>query len=284
MMKKTLAVLFILTLGGALFAESILNQPGASYDAALSYEKGFVKVLYHTLQFGQSTTNFDYIRQGGQEVLFPFERYTAEVGIFKRHNLVLLYQPLTIETQTRLEQTITIDDTTFDTADGYQSLDLKYGFPFWRISYLYSLLHGNRGYLDLGLSVQLRNASIVFRSSDGAKLTVNQNLGIVPILKFRGGYTFPGGFFLATEIDGFYASSSFFNGADFDFEGSIVDASVRAGFSVTDHLDLFANLRLIGGTATGTSQYDKDFWTDGVLKYSDNRLAALSFTLGATLK
>jgi hypothetical protein len=106
----------------------------------------------------------------------------------------------------------------------------------------------------------------------------------VPILKLRGGYTFPRGFFLATEVDGFYASSNFFNGADFEFEGSIVDASVRAGFAVKAYLDIFANLRLLGGTATGTSQYDKDFWTDGVLKYSDNRLATVAFTLGATLK
>jgi hypothetical protein len=283
-MKRIFAVLMLIVLGGSLFADGILNREGAWYNLALSYEKGFVKVLYHTLQFGQSTTNFNYITQGGQEILFPFERYSANLELFRRHNVVLLYQPLTIATQTRLEQTITIDDTTFDTADGYQSLDLKYGFPFWRISYLYSIVKRERGYLDLGLSVQLRNASIVFASSDGTKLTINQNLGIVPILKARGGYTFPRGFFLATEIDGFYASSSFFNGADFEFEGSIVDASVRAGFEVKDYLDIFANLRLLGGTAAGTSQYDKDFWTDGVLKYSDNRLAALTFTLGATLK
>ena len=135
-MRKAIVILVVLLMSAALFGDTVLNRENSWYNVSLSYEKGFVKVLHHTLQVGATSTNFDYILQGGQDILFPFERYSADLAIFDRHNVVLLYQPLTVQTQTRLESTITIDDTTFDTADGYQSLDLKYGFPFWRISYL----------------------------------------------------------------------------------------------------------------------------------------------------
>jgi len=284
-MKKTIVIVLLFLAGVLAFADPILNREDSWYNVSLSYENGFVKVLSHKLQFGDPGTLFDYVTQGGQEILFPFERFTADLRLFRRHNVTLLYQPLTIETQTKLEAPITIDGTLFDGNGGaYESLDLKYGFPFWRVSYLYFPVRRDNVWLGLGLSLQLRNASIVFAASDGSALTVSQNLGPVPVLKLRGGYLFAGGLYLETEVDGFYASSSFFNGADFEFEGSILDANVRAGFALKDYLDIFANLRFLGGTAAGTSEYDKDFWTDGVEKYSDNRLATLTFTLGATLR
>ena len=286
-MRKLILTVVMVLAAAALFADPVLNREDSWYNVSLSYENGFIKVLSHKLQFGDPGTLFDYVTQGGQEILFPFERFTADLEIFRRHRVTLLYQPLTIETQTKLEAPITIDGTLFDPAAPgarYESLDLKYGFPFWRVSYLYFPIKRDNAWLGLGLSLQLRNASIVFAASDGTALTVSQNLGPVPILKLRGGYLFSGGLFLETEVDGFYASSKFFNGADFEFEGSILDANLRAGFALRDYLDIFANLRFLGGTATGTSQYDKDYWTDGVEKYSNNRLATLTFTLGATLR
>ncbi len=61
------------------------------------------------------------------------------------------------------------------------------------------------------------------------KFVDNKNVGPVPIIKVKGAYWLNEKVYLATDIDGFYASSSFINGADFDFEGSVLDASLRAG-------------------------------------------------------
>ncbi len=86
------------------------------------------------------------------------------------------------------------------------------------------------------------------------------------------------------EADGFYASSAFFNGANYAFEGSIFDVSVRAGFEPTPGLDLFMNVRGLGGGAKGTRGDARDAWTESREPFTDNFLTTLSVTLGARVR
>jgi hypothetical protein len=97
--------------------------------------------------------------------------------------------------------------------------------------------------------LQIRNASIVFKSIAGTatELYVSQNLGLVPALAIYSQYRFPFGLVLTADIAGIYASSAFFNGADFEFEGSILDASLRMGYELPNGLELFGNVRFFGG-------------------------------------
>lgn len=276
--------LFVAAAGLAVALGPADDQAGA-YDVRATAELGTVKVLANRIQFGEDGTLFDYVTQGGQEILFPFTRATVEITLAERHDFVFLYQPLTVESQTRVPSDlggpVQIDEVSF--APG-TAIDLKYGFDFWRASYLYRVVDSRGWDVGVGLSLQLRNASIVFQSTDGEQISVNQNLGPVPILKTRAEYRFPSGAFLGTEIDGFYASSAFFNGADFDFEGSILDASLRAGVAIHSAADAFLNVRFLGGTAKGTSQYDDRFWTETVNRYTENVLSTLSVTIGARLR
>lgn len=282
--KRLIAVgIMILIFGGSAFSDMLINDDDAWYQLGLNYELGFVKVLKHTLQIGKGSTNFDYVRQGGQEILFPFQRLSLDLSLAKRHSLTFLYQPLTIETETRLKEAVTIDDITFD-PETTPGLTLKYGFPFWRLSYLYHLFPIRGLDLGLGISLQLRNASIVFKGTDGTGLTVSQNLGPVPILKLKARYDFASGPFIATEVDGFYASSRFFNGADFEFEGSILDASLRGGIRLKNSLDAFANIRVLGGSAAGTSEYPRENWSDSVSNHTANYLTTLTMTFGFTMR
>ena len=159
-------------------------------------------------------------------------------------------------------------------------MSLLYGFDFWRVSYLYDVLAAANHELSFGLSLQLRNATIRFRSRDGEKLRVNQGPGPVPILKARYRYDFANGFWLGSEVDGFYASSAYINGGDNDFEGAILDASLRVGLSFSDALDGFVNLRYLGGGGSGTSDDDPGPG-DG---YTKNWLHTGTLSLGLLLK
>jgi hypothetical protein len=270
---------------GSLFGIESLNREDSLLTFSPNAELGITKVLHHTLQFGEDGSRFNYLTQGGQELLFFFQRYSVDVGIGKRNTLTFLYQPLTLETKTKIPEDrkkgITVEDVTFPPGTG---LDLKYGFDFWRISYLFSFIRTERFMLGGGLSLQFRNASIVFESIDGSDVTVNQNLGPVPVLKLKTEYRFPGGFFLGAEADGFYASSAIFNGADFDFTGWIYDAALKAGKEVNPATDVFITVRLLGGGATGTSDYDRKLWTESSSGYTYNNLTTLIFALGARLK
>lgn len=277
-------ILFLLVPVFGFTIESF-NKEDAFVKIIPNAELGVTKVLYHTLQFGKDGYAFDYVENGGQEILFLFQRYSIDTQLAERHIITLLYQPLTLETKTRIPEDLDggmqIDDVVFPPGSG---LDLKYGFDFWRLSYLYTFIKRDRFMLGAGLSLQLRNASIIFESTDGGNVTVNQNLGPVPIIKVKTEYRAPTGYFVGLEADGFYASSKIFNGADFPFAGWIYDAALQAGMEVNPASETFLSIRILGGGAEGTSDYDTVFWTKGNEPYTNNNLVTLILSGGIRLK
>ncbi len=270
-----LAMIASLTIG--TFAQE------APVTVRLEAESGAVKVLHHTYQVGEtaeSGTEFNFVTNGGQEILSPFGRYTAVVNVLDRHAVRFLYQPLELATQIRAKADFTIDDETF--LEG-EAVDIVYGFPFYRLTYLYDLLPGAPE-LSVGAALQLRNASIRFTTVDGSKRAVSQNLGPVPAFAVAAKLPFDNGLFVGMDATGLYASSAIINGADFEFEGSILDASLRAGAKVREGLDAYVNLRFVGGSAAGVSGYDNLYWTQSTGKATANYLATMALTLGATLE
>ena len=123
----------------------------------------------------------------------------------------------------------------------------------------------------------------MFESTDGTGITVNQNLGTVPILKLKAEYRLPCGFFFGGEVDGFYASSAFFNGADFEFKGWIYDAALRFGKEMNPVTDLFLSVRLLGGGAQVRRSMRLPTGRR-VVQYTDNSLTTLIISAGARLK
>lgn len=243
-------------------------------------EQGFLKVAAHRFQSGAEGTDFDFVTQGGQELLFPVNRAKLGLQIADRHLLTAVYQPLLLETQVSFREDVTIDGVLF--AEGTR-MNLSYGFPFWRFSYGFDLLPQENLALFAGLALQLRNASIRFESADGSIGTTNQNLGPVPALFAQFDYTFDSGIQLGAEATGSYASSAFFNGADFDFEGSLLDASLRVSFPVYGPASTFLSLRYLGGTAVGTSNYEARYWTQSQERFTSNKLSTLILSAGLRL-
>ena len=246
----------------------------------LSYEKGFLKILYHTIRIGETGSLFNYISQGGQEILFPFERYAADLYLFGANKISFLYQPLTLNTESHFYEDVIIDGLTFPAG---VNASMKYGFPFYRTTYAYQFKLAPFLELGAGLALQLRNASIIFSSADGSILTSSQNLGPVPALHINLKYNDKGGFFAYFEATGIYASSAIINGANFAFEGSLLDTSLRAGMNLKTLASAFINIRFVGGTAKGTSQYPNEKWSESRERFTENYLALLCLSLGVKL-
>lgn len=258
-------------------AGSMLNDPDNPYAFRGCLEIGFIDVVSHTIQFGENGTEFDYVAEGGQDIFFRFNRLTAEVLLGRRHRIILLFQPLDIQTEALLRRDVVIDDLIFP-AD--TPMKLRYGFDFWRLSYLYDFWKQKDRELSIGLSLQIRNASISFRSYDGTLFRINQGVGPVPIFKFRTRIPFKNGLWFGSEIDGFYASGKYITGSENDFVGSILDASIRFGFELSKSFDTFLNIRYIGGGARG-SEEDDPGPGDG---YTNNWLHTVAVTLGIYIK
>ncbi len=273
------SVLILTAVAGGISAQGKL-------DIYAQAEQGAIKLLQHTYRVGavaDGNDNFDFVRQGGQEILFFFERYTLGTTIAGRHDISFLYQPLEIATNVKFKEAVQIDDVTFTAGS---SMKLTYGFPFYRTTYRYRFLGTERSYLSGGAAIQFRNASIRFENLSGAanQLVVSQNLGIVPALAVAGRLGLGKSGFVAFEATGSYASSALFNGADFDFEGSILDASIRAGLALDKRSEIFINGRFFGGSAMGISQYPDLYWSEAASNETSNVIMALSLTAGATLR
>ncbi|WP_321301772.1 hypothetical protein [uncultured Sphaerochaeta sp.] len=265
----------ILTL--ALLSFSALSLFAFSFTPFVETEQGTIGLLHHTFQNGTTGDEFDYIKQGGQNNLYPFSRYTVGARIEDKHRLWFTYQPLQLDTAVDFKNNnVKIGDKTFE-----GPMELTYSFPFYRATYTYDLLGKyEEAYLGVGLALQIRNASIQFREVDGEDSFISQNVGLVPALAIYSEYRFPFGLTLSADIAGSYANLAYINGADYTFEGSILDASLRMDYAIEDGFSLFANARFFGGTADGESENDASNWTESTEVYTKNNIASLTFSAG----
>jgi len=262
-------------------AASWLNNPDNSFEVRLAPEMGFLGVIKHTIQFGQQGTKFDYVADGGQDILFPYRRMSAELHLKPRHTIVLLYQPIDVRTETYLLAPLVLDADTFPAGT---AMDLRYGFDFYRVSYQYDFWPEPDRELAFGLSLQIRDASISFVPKNGENARIYQNVGPVPIVRFRGRLPVTGSSWVGTEIDGFYAQGKVVTGStnvESSFRGAILDASLRYGLSLNESVDAFINARYIGGGASGQQSEPEISNTDG---YTDNWLGTVSLSVGFYLK
>lgn len=256
----------------------ILNPAQRWWSVRLSAELGFVGVLYNRIQVGMDGTAFDYRNEGGQDALFPWLRFSGEWEANRRHTFIFLVQPLNVTSDVTLRNDHRIDGLDFPAGT---SMDVRYDFSFYRFSYLYDFFRDPEQELAIGVSGQLRNATINFTATDGSQRSGSRGLGFVPVLKVRGRYTFPKGkgLWLGTEIDGFYAKGRGVSGSPNYFEGAILDANARVGLVMRPVGDIFVNLRYLGGGARGTNEGDLDY--DG---YTSNWLHTMTFSLGIQLR
>ncbi len=217
-------------------------------------EAGFLDVVDHRIAFSDDDETILYHQDGGQDVLFPVNRFSAELAV-SRHTVVFLYQPLLLETRVSMPAAFTVDGEDFSGS----TLNLVYSFPFYRLSYLNEIVTGPRLTVAAGASLQIRNANIEFEASggkdDGGGIVPPEgyyrsaDVGPVPLLKFRMRYDLSRRFWVGTEMDGIYAPISYLNGSDNNTAGALLDASVRAGYSAGKGVEFFVNYRYLGGGA-----------------------------------
>lgn len=238
-----------------------------------SAEFGFLGVLEHKIQLSQNNTYFDYVQEGGQDNLFNLAKLSLDLELAPQHTLVFLYQPLSLETQSVLNQDMSQNNIDFAKGTPMRFL---YDFPFFRGSYLYDFDPDPRTELAVGASLQLRDAVIEFESLDGSKLVSTRNVGPVPILKFRSRHYLDSKWWWGSEVDGFYAPISILNGSTNEVIGAILDANLRLGLDISDQVAAYLNLRYISGGSVGTSS-NREYLGDG---YSNNWLHFIGVTLG----
>ena len=240
-------------------------------------ELGYSAVVSHKIQSGKNGTQFDYVKDAGQDILFPFARAEVALRTSEKDRFIFLYQPIELNTRTVMRQKLQIDDIIFETGT---PVDFKYSFPFYRFSWLRDLTTFDNTKLALGASLQLRNARIEFTSVDGKTHSSNRDVGPVPIFKFQSRTKISEDIWWGTDVDTIYVPVKYLNGGRSDVVGSFNDASIKLGFPIVTWLDAAFVTRYIGGGAEGTSK-NPDPGTDG---YNNNQIHTLNFSLALNAK
>ncbi|MEY2987301.1 MAG: hypothetical protein RJB13_822 [Pseudomonadota bacterium] len=263
-------------LGVALGILALTMAPTAATAAAPetvgTLELGYSAVMSHIIQFGKKGTEFNYVKSGGQDILFPFARAEVALRTSDSSRFIFLYQPLELNTRMRLTQPLQVDDVLFD---ANTPVDFKYSFPFYRFSWLRDTWSNDTTKVALGASLQLRNARIEFTSVDGKQHRSNRNVGPVPIFKFQSVSQMGEGVWWGTDIDTIYVPVKYLNGGTSDVVGSFHDVSLKLGFPVVSWLNAAFVTRYIGGGGKGTSK-SPEAGSDG---YNNNQIHTLNFSL-----
>lgn len=261
--------------------DSVLNPNSeASVALRLNADVGALATLSHRLQVGQDGTFVSVPQDLGQNVLYPFLRFQADLDLGKknrRNTLAFLYQPLDLRSTFSSDEDLVVGEVTYPAGQG---MDFRYGFSFWRATWLYDVVNARETEIALGLGLQIRNASIEYRPRDGGTVVGLRNIGPVPLLAFRGRGTLTKKLWMSGEIQGFYAPIRYLNGGSVDVEGSIVDAALKLGLEGPKGADAYLGLRYVAGGAQGTSS-DPDPYTDG---FSRNGLHLMALSIGVALR
>lgn len=235
-------LLVVAVVAGARTAE-------AAPEVTLGYETGPAYIAQNDGRYGVDGTAYTAADVGQQDNLARVERTWLEIA-FGRHRAVLLYAPFELTTRFTLADDLRFRDTLFPAGT---VVDHRYLFDGYRASYLYRVVDGALA-VDVGGSLQIRNADVAFGSVDGALYDAQDDIGLVAAAKARARWSATDTRWAELEVD---ALSTF--GLIGDVSGAIYDVALSAGQAVTDDLDLVVTARLLGGGADVPDQAIDNF-------------------------
>ena len=171
-MKK---VFFITTLMFvSLIPKNLYSQIG------IDIETGLIKSGYNNARIpGDNGTLFSFSDELKSDDEF-FYRLRLNYKFAEKHNLSILYAPLTIDATGQFDQDVNYQDVTF-----LANTDVKgtYTFNSYRLTYRYDLYIEKSVEFGLGLTAKIRDAEIVLKNN--LQESTKENVGFVPLINFR---------------------------------------------------------------------------------------------------
>lgn len=238
-------------------------EPPPWLQPTLVFETGLAYVAQNDGRYGETGSAYEAADVGQQDNLARVSRTSLELAR-GRHTAILLYAPFQLTTTVTLARDLQFRDQRF--AAG-AVVDHRYLFDGYRASYLYRALDGGPLRLELGGSLQIRNADVAFTAADGSGQASQSDIGVVVAAKARLWLVPRRGPWAMLEAD---ALSTF--GLIDGVSGGIYDVGLAVGYPVRRGLDLLLMARLLGGGATVESQ-DIDNWANFVAFTAGARVA-----------
>jgi len=175
-MKKRLAF-FVCILFLAL---SAMGQAGGDHRWTADLEGGGVFSGYNDARIPNAVGTLFSLSRDLDIAAKAYFRLRLSYSISRRHELSLLYAPLTLKATGKLPATVHFEGVLFPAGS---EVDGTYTFNSYRLTYRYRLLDKPRLRLDVGFTAKIRDAEIAL---DAPGLAASKtNVGFVPLLHLR---------------------------------------------------------------------------------------------------
>jgi len=171
-MRHSIYLIFILFL--SVTFKSVAQNTG------IDIETGVVFTGYNDVRIpGNSGTLFSLSNDlNAREKIFYRIRVNHSFG--KRHDISVLYAPLTVVSSGVFKENVIFEGVLFQQG---RETEADYKFNSYRITYRYDIIKKSKLELGVGFTAKIRDAKVALRS--GEIESIKTNIGFVPILNFR---------------------------------------------------------------------------------------------------
>lgn len=163
----------------------------------------------------------------------------------KRHQLSVLFAPLTLNANGILNQEVVFQNTTFLPGDSVEAL---YRFNSYRLTYRYLLVNSEKLKLWIGFTAKIRDAKILLSSESSQDETTN--VGFVPLLNLLLDWKLGEKIGLVVEADALASPAG---------QGRAEDLSISMYYQLAKKYRLRLGYRLIEGGADVEEVYNFAF-------------------------
>jgi hypothetical protein len=231
-------ILFTITTLVSVFIISGLSS--AKAQGLIDLESGVVFSGYNDVRIpGDQGTLFS-LSQELEAAPKVFFRVRAGYTFGTRHNLSLLYAPLTVRSDGSINRDLAFEGVVFP---ANASLIGFYKFNSYRLTYRYDIVEKPRFEFGLGFTAKIRDAKISLSSP--SLYSEKANVGFVPIINFRIAWKADDKLSLLFEGDALAAP-----------QGRAEDILFAAQYKLSDRFGLKAGYRLLEGGADNDEVYN----------------------------
>lgn len=184
--------------------------------------------------------------------IFPVGRLSLAWRPFLKHELQLVYAPLSYSEEGRFNKDIRFDGVTFD---ANSPVEARYMFNSYRLRYLYQLVDHKDWNLELGGTLFVRDASI--KLSQNGTNSKDSNVGLVPLFALKAVYSLSANWSVLIDTDLAFAP-----------QGRAIDFSLMAQRRLSKNWTIAAGYRTIEGGADNDDIYNFAWFNGAVAKAS----------------
>ena len=228
--SSVVVLLFIITCLTTLLKAQII----------LDVESGIVNTGYNDVRIPGNEGTFISLKDDLIPSSEVYYRLRLNYTFGSAHTLSLLYAPLTVKSDGRINKDVNFAGMVFS---ANKDLSGSYKFNSYRLTYRYDFVQNHNFDFGLGFTAKIRDASINI-SSQGTSAE-KSNVGFVPIINFRLFFRTGDDFGFLLEGDALAAK-----------QGRAVDVLLAASYKLNNQVGIRAGYRILEGGADNDEVYN----------------------------